>query len=61
MNILQVEGVCADLELVSELFFPLKVIVYQLKLQIFDSLEFLSEETWFSKVILRVWGNKDTI
>ena len=61
MNILQVEGVCADLELVTELFFPLEVIVYQLKLQIFDSLEFLSEETWFSKVILRVWGNKDTI
>lgn len=44
MTVLQIEGVTVHLELVTELFFPLDVLVYQLKPQIFDNLEFLSEE-----------------
>lgn len=45
MNLLQVEDVIVDLEFVKELFLPLEVIIYQLKLQVFDGLEFLSQET----------------
>lgn len=61
MNDLQVEGVSVDLELVTELFLPLKVVVNQLKLQVFDWLEFLPQVTWFGEVILWIWGNKDAI
>lgn len=61
MYVLQVEGVIVDLELIKEFFLPLDVIVYEFKLQVFDGLEFLSQETWFGEVILRVWGNKDSI
>lgn len=61
MNDLQVEGVSVDLELITELFLPLEVVFYQLKLQVFDGLEFFSQETWSGKVILRVWRNKDAI
>ena len=45
MYVLQVEGVIVDLELIKEFFLPLDVIVYEFKLQVFDGLEFLSQET----------------
>lgn len=45
MNDLQVEGVSVDLELVTELFLPLEVVVNQLKLQVFDWLEFFPQVT----------------
>lgn len=44
MYFLQVEGVSVDLELVKEFFLPLNVMVYLLKLQVFDGLEFSLQE-----------------